>query len=123
MTAASTHRQDITAVLTHRQDMKAAPVHRQDMKAVPARPRDMDRTADPGRLTEQVQQPVFPVQAVDTTGAGDTFTGYFAAGLVRGDTLRQCMEKAALAAAISVTRPGAASSVPTLAEVEAQQKI
>ncbi len=72
---------------------------------------------------EQVQQPVFPVQAVDTTGAGDTFTGYFAAGLVRGDTLRQCMEKAALAAAISVTRPGAASSVPTLAEVEAQQKI
>ena len=72
---------------------------------------------------EQVQQPVFPVQAVDTTGAGDTFTGYFAAGLVRGDTLRQCMEKAAMAAAISVTRPGAASSVPTLAEVEAQQKI
>ena len=72
---------------------------------------------------EQVQQKAFPVQAVDTTGAGDTFTGYFAAGLVRGDTLRQCMEKAALAAAISVTRPGAASSVPTLAEVEAQQKI
>ena len=72
---------------------------------------------------EQVQQPVFPVQAVDTTGAGDTFTGYFAAGLVRGDTLVQCMKQAAMAAAISVTRPGAASSVPTLAEVEAQQKI
>ena len=72
---------------------------------------------------ESIRVPARKVPVVDVTGAGDTFTGYFAAGLVRGDTLRQCMEKAALAAAISVTRPGAASSVPTLAEVEAQQKI
>lgn len=65
-----------------------------------------------------VSQDVYKVQAVDTTGAGDTFTGYFAAGLVRGDSLAQCMESAAMASAISVTRPGAASSVPLRAEVE-----
>ena len=65
-----------------------------------------------------VDQPVFPVHAVDTTGAGDTFTGYFAAGLVSGEPLQDCMKKAAMAAAISVTRPGAASSVPLREEVE-----
>ena len=70
-----------------------------------------------GQVTS-VTQAVFPVRAVDTTGAGDTFTGYFAAGLVDGESLETCMEKAAMAAAISVTRSGAASSVPLREEVE-----
>ena len=71
-----------------------------------------------GDKVEKVCQDAFKVQAVDTTGAGDTFTGYFAAGLMRGDALEACMKTAAMAAAISVTRPGAASSVPMRAEVE-----
>ncbi len=68
--------------------------------------------------SEAVRQAAFPVRAVDTTAAGDTFTGYFVAGLTEGRSLRDCMRRAGMAAAISVTRPGAASSVPARAEVE-----
>ena len=59
----------------------------------------------------------FPVKAVDSTGAGDTFTGYFVAGFAAGKPLTECLELACRAAAISVTRPGAASSIPQLHEV------
>lgn len=54
----------------------------------------------------------FPVKAVDTTAAGDTYTGYFLAGLTQGLPLAACMERAGRAAAISVTRFGAADSIP-----------
>ena len=67
---------------------------------------------------ETVRQKAFPVRAVDTTGAGDTFTGYFTAGLTEGRSLPDCMRRAAMASAISVTRPGAAPSIPALEEVE-----
>lgn len=67
---------------------------------------------------EIVRQPAQPVAAVDTTGAGDTFTGYFFASLAKGLPYRQCMEVAAKAAAISVTRPGAAASIPYLTELK-----
>lgn len=52
------------------------------------------------------------VKAVDTTAAGDTYTGYFIAGLMKGDSLQTCMDLASLAAAAAVTRPGAAESIP-----------
>lgn len=52
------------------------------------------------------------VKAVDTTAAGDTYTGYFIAGLTAGDPLDVCMKTASRAAAIAVTRPGAAESIP-----------
>ena len=61
------------------------------------------------------------VRAVDTTAAGDTFTGYFIAGLAGGEPLRDCMELAARAAAESVTRPGAADSIPRREELEKAQ--
>ena len=67
---------------------------------------------------ETVYRKAFPVTAVDTTAAGDTFTGYFVAGLMEGRTLRDCMCRAGMAAAISVTRPGAAPSIPGRKEVE-----
>lgn len=67
---------------------------------------------------ECVRQEAFPVKAVDTTAAGDTFTGFFIAGLAKGLPPGRCMEQAARAAAISVTRPGAAASIPTWEEVE-----
>lgn len=58
------------------------------------------------------RQASYPVKAVDTTGAGDTFTGYFLASLMAGCEIPECLELASKAAAIAVTRPGAAPSIP-----------
>lgn len=58
-------------------------------------------------------------QAVDTTGAGDTFNGFLTAGLALDMGLCEAARMAAVAAGISVTRPGAAGSIPTKQEVEA----
>ncbi len=60
-----------------------------------------------------------PVEVVDTTGAGDTFLGYYIAGLLEGKTPEDAVILANRAAAIAVTRPGAAPSIPMRAEVEA----
>ncbi len=67
---------------------------------------------------ERARIPAEKVTAVDTTGAGDTYTGYFIAGLMEGLPLRECMERAGRAAAVSVTRPGAADSIPLRAELD-----
>ncbi len=67
--------------------------------------------------TESIAQGAFPVEAVDSTGAGDTYTGYFIAALSRGFSLLKAMQQASMASAISVTRPGAAPSIPEYAEV------
>lgn len=68
----------------------------------------------------QLFQPCFPAKAVDTTGAGDTFTGYFLAMLARERSLEEALPMAAMAAAIAVTRPGAEPSIPQEAEVQAR---
>ena len=57
-------------------------------------------------------------EVVDTTGAGDVFNGTLAAFLAQGVTLREAAQRAVVAAGISVTRKGAAISVPSLREVE-----
>lgn len=75
------------------------------------------RVTDGG--VETARQAAFPVKAVDTTAAGDTYTGYFISGLMEGLELGECMRRASMASAIGVTRPGAAPSIPTRAEVEA----
>lgn len=59
----------------------------------------------------------FPVEAVDTTGAGDTYAGYLVAGLSEGLAVDEAMRVAAAAAALKVTKPGAADAIPTGAEV------
>lgn len=66
-----------------------------------------------------VRQPACSVEAVDTTGAGDTFTGYVLACLARGCTVEHSLAVAAKASAIMVTRQGAACAIPDLEEVEA----
>lgn len=66
---------------------------------------------------EIARQEAVRVKAVDTTAAGDTYTGYFIAGQAAGLPLKQCMERASKAAAISVTRPGAADSIPWAREL------
>lgn len=63
-------------------------------------------------------QQAFPVKAVDTTAAGDTFTGYFVAGLLENREMSQILKRAAKASSIAVTRKGAGESVPTKEEVE-----
>ncbi|MEX0304587.1 MAG: ribokinase [Leisingera sp.] len=63
--------------------------------------------------------PALPVTAVDTTGAGDTFTGYVLSGLDQGLTMAEAMEKASRAAALMVTRHGTADVIPEMSEVQA----
>jgi ribokinase len=64
-----------------------------------------------------LSQPAYPVETVDTTGAGDTFTGYFLATLMKTQQVELALQTAAAAAALSVTQPGAATSIPTLHDV------
>ncbi len=60
---------------------------------------------------------IYPVKAVDTTAAGDTFTGFFLATLAAGESPEVALQRASKASAIAVTRPGASDSIPTLEEV------
>lgn len=68
---------------------------------------------------QTIRQGIYPVHAVDTTAAGDTFTGYFIALILSGASITQALDTAAKASAITVTREGAAPSIPYKAEVEA----
>lgn len=68
---------------------------------------------------EVFYQPIFDVEVVDTTAAGDTFTGFFLSGVVSGKPVAECLRRASKASAISVSRPGASVSIPTAAEVDA----
>lgn len=65
----------------------------------------------------EIKQSAFRVKAVDTTAAGDTFTGYFITGLSRGVAIEKVLKTASAASAISVSRMGAAPSIPVMAEV------
>lgn len=62
-------------------------------------------------------QKKYDVRAVDTTAAGDTFTGFFLGSILQGSTKEEAMDTAAKAAAIAVTRYGAASSIPRMDEL------
>ena len=64
------------------------------------------------------QQPIFKVDAVDTTAAGDTFTGYSLAGLIDGMEIPDILRMSAKASSIAVTRKGAVPSIPYRSEVE-----
>ena len=68
--------------------------------------------------SQRLFQPIFPVRAVDTTAAGDTFTGYFLAGLCEGLPIREVLKRSAMAASIAVSREGAVPSIPYRREVE-----
>ena len=71
---------------------------------------------------ETVCQSIYKVQAVDTTAAGDTFSGYFIGGILSGLSAKEAMDQASKASAIAVTRKGAAPSIPLLAEVQNYNK-
>lgn len=63
------------------------------------------------------RQGIFKVKAVDTTAAGDTFTGYFISSIIDGMPVQKGLELAAKASAIAVSRPGATASIPLRSEV------
>lgn len=59
---------------------------------------------------------------VDTTAAGDTFTGYFISGIIREEIIEKVLYQAAVASGITVTRSGASMSIPVRKEVEEMLK-
>ena len=67
---------------------------------------------------EQEHVPAHPVQVVDTTGAGDCFNGVLAAGLAEGLEVSAAVQRAAAAAALSVTKVGAREGMPTRQELD-----
>lgn len=67
---------------------------------------------------EYVEQSIYKVKTVDTTAAGDTYTGYFIAGILNGKTIKEAMDTASKASAIAVSRQGAAPSIPCMKEVK-----
>lgn len=67
---------------------------------------------------EGVSLPALKVDAVDTTGAGDTFIGYFLAELISGKEIAECLKIGIRASALCVTRKGAGDSIPWRKEVE-----
>ncbi len=72
---------------------------------------------------EHIYQTAYEVDSVDTTAAGDTFTGYFVAGIAKGIHYTEVLKNASVAAAIAVSRKGAAPSIPTADEVIQASKI
>jgi ribokinase len=71
-------------------------------------------------LPDGPQLPAFAARAVDTTGAGDALIGGLAAGLAEGLPLAAALRLGMAAAAVSVERPGAQTSMPTRAQADAR---
>ena len=67
--------------------------------------------------SQELRQSAYTVKVVDSTAAGDTFTGYFVAGISCGMTVQESLRSASAASAISVSRNGAAPSIPYKEEV------
>lgn len=70
-----------------------------------------------GMGEQEIHQPAFPAKVVDTTAAGDTFTGYFLAARAKGFFPDKCLKIAAYASALTVGKKGAAQSIPLWEEV------
>lgn len=66
-----------------------------------------------------LRQSAFMVKSVDTTAAGDTYTGYFIAGIANGDDIQTAMCNASAASALTVSQKGASSSIPYRQTVDA----
>lgn len=65
----------------------------------------------------KISVPIFPADAVDTVGAGDTYVGYFVASLAAGKTAQEAMVVASKASSITVSRKGSVISIPFGKEV------
>lgn len=67
--------------------------------------------------SQQIFAPSFKVQVIDTTGAGDTFCGYFIASLTKGECIQESLRKASRAASLACTVKGASNSIPMREDV------
>lgn len=68
-----------------------------------------------------IRQKAFPCEAVDTTGAGDTFSGFFTALTTAGKSCEEALELSCKASSLAVRKKGAAGAIPLLAEVLAAE--
>lgn len=66
---------------------------------------------------QKVEQEAYLTPVVDTTGAGDTFTGFVLASLLAGDSIKDSLDKASIASSLSIGVKGAVNSIPSLEEV------
>ncbi len=64
-----------------------------------------------------LRQGIYPTEVVDTTAAGDTFTGFFIGSILCGDSVEKALQIASKASAIAVSRAGAGPSIPQMEEV------
>lgn len=64
-----------------------------------------------------VSHGIYDVKVVDTTAAGDTFTGYFLASVIAGKTVEESLRLASIASSLAVSQKGAVDSIPPLPEV------
>ena len=71
-----------------------------------------------GYRNQIYRQKVYPAEVVDTTAAGDTFTGFFLGSIMRGKEIWEAMDLASRASAIAVSRSGAGKSIPELFEIK-----
>ncbi|WFF73462.1 PfkB family carbohydrate kinase [Proteiniclasticum sp. QWL-01] len=78
----------------------------------------MEKAAEPFKEGQRILRRSTQVKAVDTTAAGDTFTGYFFAALSKDKSIPEALLLATKASAISVTRKGAEASIPNILEVQ-----
>ncbi len=65
----------------------------------------------------RIYHPIFETEVCDTTAAGDTFTGYFVAGISNGHSIEDTLRTASCASALAVSCHGAAPSIPNAQEV------
>ena len=65
-----------------------------------------------------VKQPAYQVDVVDTTAAGDTYTGYFIGGMIQYQNIQESMNMASKASALAVMKKGAAPSIPYYNQVK-----
>ena len=66
----------------------------------------------------KIEQSVVKTEVVDTTAAGDTFTGYFVRGILAAKEMETVIKEATVASSITVSRIGAAPSIPEMREVK-----
>ena len=62
------------------------------------------------------------MKPIDTTAAGDTFTGFYLEGRLKGKDMEASAKWASAASAIAIQRPGAADSIPSASEVEEEME-
>ena len=63
-------------------------------------------------------QDIFPCEVKDTIAAGDTFTGFYLASIINGDSIEKALETAAKASSITCSKEGAAKSIPSINDIK-----